>query len=345
VPEVGEQAAAGRGAAAERVTDSSSNGSSAAEWVSDGSSNGSSVAERLAAQSLDALSSIVVHLPPGLLHRIAHLVGAGWYLVAPHQRKLARTNLRRVCGWLDANGMATPRVRAAAHDPRALERLLRDAFGHRARYYLEVAMNVRVDRAFLEQHLSFAEPALVERVLGQPGPAIVIGLHLGALEMPAQYITVVRGRRAVAPMETLRNRALQAYLERTRGRTGVEIIPARQARPALQRALARGDLVGLIADRTVGGPGVPVQLFGAPARLPAGPGVLAVETGVPAYAAAVTRTGWSTYRASVVPLAAPAAGSRHERARAFTDEMARAFERLIAQAPEQWWSIFQPIWD
>ena len=331
MPEVGEQAAARMGAAAERATD--------------GPPNASSVSARLAARSLDALSSIVARLPPGLLHRVAHLVGAGWYLVAPRQRDLARANLRRVCGWLDANGIATPRVRAAAHDPRALEQLLRDAFGHRARYYLEVAMNVRVDRAFLEQHLSFAEPELVESVLGRPGPAIVIGLHLGALEMPAQYITVVRGRRAVAPMETLRNAALQAYLERTRGRTGVEIIPARKARPALQRALARGDLVGLIADRAVGGPGVPVQLFGAPARLPAGPGVLAVETGVPAYAAAVTRVGWSAYRASVVPLAAPPEGSRHERARAFTEQMARAFERLVAQAPEQWWSIFQPIWD
>ncbi len=303
------------------------------------------LSQQLGAGTLTALSAVVSRLPAAPLHRIAHAAGAGWYLAAPRQRALARANLRRVCQWLDANGMASPRVQAAAHHPAALERLLRDAFGHRARYYLEVARNARVDRAFLEHHLVLADPVVAERELGRAGPVIVVGLHLGALELPAQYITVIHGRHAVAPMETLRNAPLQAYMERSRGRTGIEIIPTRGARGAIERALARGELVGFIADRGVSGPGAPVRLFGAPARLPAGPGIIAVDSGVPACVAAAIRSGWSDYRAFVVPLDPPPPGPRHERARRFLDQVARAFEILIAQAPEQWWSIFQPIWD
>ena len=301
--------------------------------------------QRLGAQALVSLSSVASRLPAGPLHRIAHAAGLGWYLAAPRQRGLARANLRRVCVWLDENGMASPRVQRAAHDPARLEHLLRGAFGHRARYYLEVATNERVDPAFLARHLSLADPQAADRELNRPGPALVIGLHLGALELPAQYITVTRGRRAIAPMETLRNPVLQAYLERTRGRTGVRIVPIALARPMLEQALASGDIVGLIADRDISGRGIPVTLFGARTRLPAGPGILAVDMGVPAFAAAAIRSGWGEYRGFVIPIELAAGDTRRERARTFTDSVARAFERLIAEAPEQWWSIFQPIWE
>jgi KDO2-lipid IV(A) lauroyltransferase len=301
--------------------------------------------EEAAAAALGAVSSLLARLPAAPLHRLAHLVGAGWYLAAPGQRSLARANLQRVCTWLDANRLASPRVAAAAHDPAALERLVRDAFGHRARYYLEVARSAPLTRAFLQSRLVLEDNGFVERVLGQDGPALVLGLHLGALELPAQYLTVALKRHAVAPMETLRNRPLQTYLERSRGRSGVEILPTRGSRDALERALRRGDVVGLIADRSVGRGGVAVRFFGAPARLPAGPGILEAEWGIPACAAAAIRSGWAEYRLIVLELERPVGGSPHERARQFLAAAAAAYERLIAEAPEQWWSIFQPLWD
>ncbi|MGC8634680.1 MAG: lysophospholipid acyltransferase family protein [Candidatus Limnocylindrales bacterium] len=301
--------------------------------------------EEAAATALGAASWFLARLPAAPLHRLAHLVGVGWYLAAPGQRALARANLRRVCTWLETNRMASPRVAAAAHDPAALERLLRDAFGHRARYYLEVARSAPLNRAFLESHLILDNNGVVERILRRDGPALVLGLHLGALELPAQYLTVSLGRHAVAPMETLRNRPLQAYLERSRGHSGVEILPTRGSREALERALRRGDVVGLIADRGVGRGGVAVRFFGAPARLPAGPGILEAEWGIPACAAAAIRSGWDGYRLIVLELERPLGGSPHERARQFLASVATAYQRLIAEAPEQWWSIFQPLWD
>ena len=47
-------------------------------------------------------------------------------------------------------------------------------------------------------------------------------------------------------------------------------------------------------------------------------------------------------RAEAVPF--PAEGSRRERVTAYLDAEARAFERLIAAAPEQWLAVFHPLW-
>jgi lauroyl/myristoyl acyltransferase len=40
----------------------------------------------------------------------------------------------------------------------------------------------------------------------------------------------------------------------------------------------------------------------------------------------------------------PADGTRRERVTAVTGALASAFEAVIADAPEQWWSVFFPIW-
>jgi hypothetical protein len=41
----------------------------------------------------------------------------------------------------------------------------------------------------------------------------------------------------------------------------------------------------------------------------------------------------------------PQAGSRHERVRVTLERQVAAFERLIARAPEQWWTLLFHIWE
>ena len=70
-----------------------------------------------------------------------------------------------------------------------------------------------------------------------------------------------------------------------------------------------------------------------------------METGVPIYAAAARRVGGGRYRCRVVRVpdargrarAASGSSPRPRRSR-------RRFETLLADAPEQWWGAFHPIW-
>jgi len=256
----------------------------------------------------------------------------------------ARRNLGRVAGWLAANDLGPSRARAAAQDPRALERLVRAAFRHHARYYLEMVLAPSLSPAELERRLTIANPGLVAEAMRPDHAAIVVGLHFGAIELPAMLVHARTGTPTVTPMEDLEDAAIQAWVARTRGAVGLRIVGLRAARRELAAALRRGETIGLIADRDMTGGGIPIHLFGGLARLPIGPALLALEFDVPVYVGAVRRVGHGTYRGELIPLSPPPAGSRREQVRAILDAEARAFERLVAMAPEQWWAIFSPIW-
>ena len=145
-------------------------------------------------------------------------------------------------------------------------------------------------------------------------------------------------------METLTDPDLQDWFVRTRGAAGVRIVGLREARRELIAALRAGTNVGLVGDRDLTGGGTLTELFGAPATLPLGPALLAIESGAPAYVVGVRRTTPGRYIGRLEPVDVATEGSRRERATATTASIARAFERVVTDAPEQWWAVFFPIW-
>jgi len=294
-------------------------------------------------RTLIAVSWLACRLPEGPLVRLADLAGALWYRVAPRRAAQARRNLARVCMALDAAELGTPAARAAARDPRALERLVRAAFRHGARYYLEVARTPALTERDLADRLVVETPDVVDDAFGAGRAVIFVGLHFGAIELPALLLAARVGG-AVAPMETVDDPGLQDYFVRTRGAVGIRIVGLREARRELLTALREGTSVGLVGDRDLTGGGLPVTLFGAPANLPLGPAMLAVESGAPLYVAAVRRSGIARYRGRLERVDVPAEGSRRERVSAAVAGLAAAFERVVAVAPEQWWAVFFPIW-
>ncbi|MEA2607849.1 MAG: phosphatidylinositol dimannoside acyltransferase [Chloroflexota bacterium] len=297
----------------------------------------------LRARVLIAGSWLACHLPEGPLVRLADLTGEAWYRVAPQRAAQARRNLQRVCRALAGDGRGSTAARAAANDPRALERLVRAAFRHSARYYLEVARTPALTRDELDRRLVVETPDVVAEAFGSGHPVIFVGLHFGAIELPALFLAARVGS-AVAPMETVDDTSLQDFFVRSRGAAGIRIVGLREARRELLGALRQGIPVGLVGDRDLTGGGLPIPLFGAPANLPIGPAMLAVESGAPLYVVSVRRTGIARYRGRLEAVAVPPDGTRRERVTAAMTGLAAAFERAIAVAPEQWWAVFFPIW-
>ncbi len=299
------------------------------------------VAAWVRGRALIAASWLACHLPEGPQVRLAEAVGDLWYRATPGRAAQARRNLRRVAIDLAAQRRGSPAVHAAAEDPRALERLVRRAYQHAARYYLEVARTPAVRAEDLDERLEIETPDVVAEAFAD-GPVIFVGLHFGSLELPGLFLADRVGG-AVAPMETMVDPGLQAWFVRTRGAMGIRIVGLREARRELLAALRGGTSVGLVGDRDLTGGGRPTTLFGAQANLPLGPAMLAVESGAAPYVVGVRRAdGRYVGRLERVPM--PPEGSRRERVIATTSAIARAFERVIEDAPEQWWAVFFPIW-
>jgi KDO2-lipid IV(A) lauroyltransferase len=290
-----------------------------------------------------AASWLACRLPERALVRSAESAGDLWYRLTPERAAQARRNLRRVAQDLAARERGTPAVRAAATDPRALERLVRLAYRHAARYYLEVARAPALGPSDIDEKVEVETPDAASAAFGSGHPSIYVGLHFGGIELPGMLLATRAGA-AVAPMEELDDPRLQAWFVRTRGVVGLRLVGVREARRELQAALREGTSVGIVGDRDLTGGGMPTELFGAPAMLPLGPAMLAVESGASVYVVGARRAGVGRYVGRLEPVAVPADGSRRERVTATMAAIAQGFERIIEDAPEQWWAVFFPIW-
>ena len=112
----------------------------------------------------------------------------------------------------------------------------------------------------------------------------------------------------------------------------------------LARRLRDGGLVCLVADRDLSASGVEVDFFGETARMPAGPALLAQQTG----ALLLPVTLW--YDDSPVmqgrvhpPVEVPETGTRAEKTSVMTQALADAFAAGIADHPEDW-HMLQRLW-
>ena len=300
--------------------------------------------QRLRARIVAVGAWLVGRAPEGLCFRVADVIGAVAYRTASGRRDQARANLARVAAWAAATGTGRPDVRAAADDPARLERLVRAAFRHHARYWVELIRAPRMTTDWIRERVRIADRDVWDSVLARGGPVIFIGLHMGAIELPGFYMVRLVGRPVTGPMEAVADPALQRWFLATRSSVGLRLVGLREARRELLAALRDGGIVGLVADRDLTGGGIPTPFFGRPAPLPAGPGLLVVETGAPAVAVVVRRTLDVHYVARLEALPVPEGATRRDRVAAFLAAEAAAFERFILEAPEQWWGAFYPIW-
>ena len=279
----------------------------------------------------------VSYLPESLLLGIARGWGQLGPLVQRSRAARARINLARVYTFRDG----------AAPTSAALSRGVQLLFEHHLRFYIETARAPRHGRRTILESVTLEDAAAVDRAFApDSGPVIFLAAHFGAIELPGAILSMRAGRNPVAPMEELKNPYLQAWMLKVRGEgLGLRIIPTRGAAAVLSTELAAGGTIGMVGDRNIVGTGVPVTFFGAPARLPIGPALLAVESGARLFVAAVTREPERRYTGYIRAVGIPATGDRMERSRATINGIAAAFEELILKAPEQWWTLFYPIWD
>jgi lauroyl/myristoyl acyltransferase len=298
----------------------------------------------LRGRGLRAASWMLCRLPERPLLAIADLMGVAWYRLAPERRRRARRNLTRVVRYLSSAGLASPRVQAAARNPGALNDLLRDAFRHSARYYVQLLRAPVVTPAYLRRWLAIDTPEEIDAALNEPTGSLFVGLHIGLSELPALYLSLRSGKRAVVPVEVVGDPDVQAFMTETRERMGVRLVELGSARRLLVEALGRGEPVGLLGDRDITGGGIEVPFFGARAPLPAGPALLALETGVVPHVFGVWRDARGVYHARAQPVPMRPDGTRRQRVTGYLEDEAKVFERWISLAPEQWLAVFHPIW-
>jgi KDO2-lipid IV(A) lauroyltransferase len=111
----------------------------------------------------------------------------------------------------------------------------------------------------------------------------------------------------------------------------------------LSQRLRAGKLVALVADRDLSKNGIPVEFFGKGAQMPAGPALLAIQTGADLITAYVKYEEIGIRIIFEEAIAVPQNGTVPEKAAAMTQIMADRFARQI-QVSTVDWHMLQRIW-
>lgn len=177
---------------------------------------------------------------------------------------------------------------------------------------------------------------------------LVLGAHLGSLEM-ARAFHVTRGVRFSMLIYSARSSMLYQEFRRLSPDVDdamIEIDPDGVTHVLeVRERLARGEFVGILADRTwQSGPTVRVPFFGREHAFPAGPYLLAAALKCPVQLMFMVKTGTRDYRLIIEDFASPdelpTRSDRTEGSRRLAMRFAERLEHHCLRHPDQWYNFF-----
>ncbi|MET7364911.1 phosphatidylinositol mannoside acyltransferase [Streptomyces sp. NPDC005566] len=179
------------------------------------------------------------------------------------------------------------------------------------------------------------------------GNGVILALpHLGNWDLAGAWVTTDLKVPFTTVAERLKPETLYDRFVAYRQGLGMEVLPHNggAAFGTLARRLRSGGLICLVADRDLSASGVEVNFFGDTARMPAGPALLAQQTGALLLPVTLWYDGTSVMQAQIhPPVGAPATGTRAENTSSMTQALADAFATGIAEHPEDW-HMLQRLW-
>ncbi|MEU6173417.1 phosphatidylinositol mannoside acyltransferase [Streptantibioticus parmotrematis] len=179
------------------------------------------------------------------------------------------------------------------------------------------------------------------------GRGVVLALpHMANYDLAGAWVTRKLGVSFTTVAERLKPETLYDRFVAYREGLGMEVLPhtGGAAFGTLARRLRGGGLVCLVADRDLSSSGVEVEFFGERTRMPAGPALLAQQTGAVLLPVTLWYDGTPIMRGRVhPPVEVPDEGTRAEKTSAMIQSLADAFASGIAEHPEDW-HMLQRLW-
>jgi lauroyl/myristoyl acyltransferase len=246
------------------------------------------------------------------------------------KRPLVHSNLRRVLG---------PEV-----DEAAVRRLVTKAFCSYAHYWVESAQVVALRSDQIESIFSIEGFERFRLEMARGRGVVIVLPHVGSWEYGGRWLAQ-QGYPMTTVGELLEPPELFDWFTSQRASLGLTVLPpGPDTTVRLLDTLRAGRVVGLLADRDLGGKGIEVELFGEKTTLPGGPALLALRSGAPLMTCAIYQRPRGLYHAVLQgPLDSTRTGRLRQDVQRLTEEMALSLEGLIRLAPEQW-HLFQPNW-
>jgi lauroyl/myristoyl acyltransferase len=273
---------------------------------------------------------------------------AGWRVVRAMPESTARNAFDAGARFAARNGgpeqLRKNLARVVGVSPAEVpDALMRDALASYARYWREAFRLPTMDHRAVARRLDASAEGkeAVQAALAAGRGAVLPLPHSGNWDMAGVWLAQTHGTFTTVA-ERLKPESLYRRFIAYRESLGFEVIPLSGGeRPPFEllcQRLRANRVVCLMADRDLTRSGVPVDFFGEPTRMPAGPAKLAVATG----AALIPVHSWYEHGESVFRFY-PELDCTSGDVAAITQALADVFARNIDAHPADW-HMMQPQW-
>ena len=279
----------------------------------------------------------------------AYTYFAGWRLIRWLPEKLAYRLAYAAADFLTRrNGKSVSRLRFNLQrtQPKIsktdLDALVKNGMRSYMRYWCDTfrfpdwsTQRVRESVTVTNEHL------LLDAISAKTG--VIVSLpHAGNWDHAGAYFCA-KGIHLVTVAERLKPEKLFLKFLSYRQAMGMEVLPLDgRVMGTLAQRLRQGALVALVADRDLSRSGIDVNFFQAPARMPAGPAILALKTGAPLITAFVSYTSDGIH-IDFQHIQLPRTGTEEEKISHIVQMTADNFATGIAAHAEDW-HMLQRIW-
>jgi len=205
------------------------------------------------------------------------------------------------------------------------------------RFMMEFARQNRMDRKYVERHVTMNDTARLEQLKALEGALLITG-HFGNWELfgiACRYflddVSFLVGRQS--------NGLVDDYINRMRSSHGIELYNRRSAVKGVLSSVRRGGYVCWLSDQDAGESGVIVDFFGHPASTPRGAAAFSVKLGVPVVPAVLVRDGTGPDHQLLIgePVFPDGSLCRDEAETRVTAEYTAQLEEIIRQRPGLYW--------
>jgi KDO2-lipid IV(A) lauroyltransferase len=274
---------------------------------------------------------LTARLPAAVPRTLARGVTEAAYWLAPNFRRNVQENL----------GHLFP------DDPSRVRSLARQTFHNYGLQLMEYSQCAHMaDGGLLRMAAAVVGTQHVDRALQRGKGAIVITAHFGNWELGGLLFAQQGYPLNAITLEEHIDR-LTEMREQYRTRHGIRTIRIGRSPFSfidVMDALRRNEIVAMLIERPVPSAAVDVEFFGEPAPFSSGPVILAMATEATILPAFVWRESDGRYHAEITePVELDLLTDRENTIRHNTQKIARVFEAVIREHPDQWYN-FVPIW-
>ncbi|MEY3407069.1 MAG: hypothetical protein RL038_130 [Actinomycetota bacterium] len=285
-----------------------------------------SIAERLSLLSFKFAWAAARFLPKSVFVSLFILAGRFVFWRNGNQIKRLKFNLALVLG--------------SEPDSAQVLSLSRSAFLNYMRYWAELFALASVSNDDLHKYVDFVGLEILQNAVNRGNGVLVVAPHSGNWDLAGAVAATEFGR-LTSVAERLKPEELFQLFVKSREPRGIEILPHRGGeRPAFEILIDRlvsGGLVGMATDRDMSRSGVPVNFFGAQAKMPSGPARLFQKTNCAVVPVKVFFVGQKTRIEFLSELEMTGT------IEADTQVMADVLAEIIRANPNNWFML-QQIW-